>query len=197
MTLLATLFRTGIIILVLLIIGSVRILSVNFLKVNKKSGRARTYTRNIDNDEEEVDVRGDGKTDIRDLNYKRKDSIMTPTELLFYRNLTNVLGNKYLVFSKVNLWEIVQNVENKGWYYIAQKHIDFVLSSPFDGKTILAIELDDASHNTQRAKKSDEVKNIVLQKAGVPLLRIDVSAANDPRAIQVIVGNKLREVFRM
>tara|TARA_R110002051_G_scaffold325718_2_gene430451 strand:- start:2226 stop:2582 length:357 start_codon:yes stop_codon:yes gene_type:complete len=69
----------------------------------------------------------------------------------------------------------INTINNKEWYKyfnpIAAKHFDFVLCDVKTLEVIAAIELDDKSHNTKRAKLSDELKNKAASEANLQLLR--------------------------
>ena len=59
---------------------------------------------------------------------------------------------------------------------VSAKHIDFVLINPKTTEIILAIELDDSTHRTNRDRiERDKFVNKAFEVAGVPLLRIDTS----------------------
>jgi very-short-patch-repair endonuclease len=53
---------------------------------------------------------------------------------------------------------------------IACKHVDFVLCDK-ELNILLAIELDDSSHNRQDRKERDEIVNAAFRSAGLPLMR--------------------------
>ena len=126
---------------------------------------------------------------IKDNNFikygyiKRKNnSIMTPTELNFYRVLKDFsIENGYIVFSQVALNSIIDvnktgnkskdtSLNNK----IQNKIIDFVLCSSIDYTIKYCIELDDYTHNFNNRIKRDEFLNEVFLEVGIPLKHIKV-----------------------
>ena len=77
--------------------------------------------------------------------------------------------------SKVRLADIV-TCSDAAWRRgmgsaIAQKHLDFVLCDRHTTQFLLAIELDDRSHDRPDRRKRDEFVNRVLAQAGVALIR--------------------------
>ena len=129
---------------------------------------------------------------IGNYTYSRK-AVMTPTERDFFQKLYAAEKTYYWVFAKVSLHDVVKNNEYAGWSKIAQKHVDFVLCDPRDASVVLAIELDDWTHNKTNAQKRDAQKNDVLESAGVPLLHVKVG---DNDAAIIAVKNKLLEIAR-
>jgi very-short-patch-repair endonuclease len=57
---------------------------------------------------------------------------------------------------------------------ITQKHVDFLICRNDDWTPMLAIELDDDSHERQAVKKRDMFVNALFASTGIPLLRIHV-----------------------
>ena len=54
---------------------------------------------------------------------------------------------------------------------ISQKHVDFVICDE-DFQVYFALELDDSSHDTEKAKEKDLFKDRAFKAAGIPLKRI-------------------------
>lgn len=76
---------------------------------------------------------------------------------------------------KVRLADVVTCSES-GWRdglgaAIAQKHLDFVLCDPQTLRFVMAIELDDRSHERPERRRRDRFVDQVLAQAGVRLLR--------------------------
>ena len=74
---------------------------------------------------------------------------------------------------------------------IKSRHIDFLLCRMKDVQPLLAIELDDSSHESFKANASDVIKNEILKQAGMPLLRVRASATYDPAQLSKMIGEKL------
>lgn len=108
-----------------------------------------------------------------------KRSILTKTEQNFYTILVYEAQKRNLqVCPKVRLEDIIRvtDKQNETKYrgYIKSRHVDFVLLNPYS-ETIAAVELDDPSHNTQKAAKVDTFKNNLFKTVGIPLIRIYVT----------------------
>jgi hypothetical protein len=58
---------------------------------------------------------------------------------------------------------------------ISQKHADFLICRPDDWMPMLAIELDDASHERAAVKQRDMLMNAIFTQVSNPLVRIHVS----------------------
>ena len=110
--------------------------------------------------------------------FEAQKSIMTPSEKKFFNILRSFdFGEGYYLFSKVRLADIVmveKDCPKKGRFItkILSKHIDFLFCDSTTYSPLLAIELDDSSHNTKEAKKRDSDKNNILKAAGIPLIRV-------------------------
>lgn len=121
------------------------------------------------------------KQDLQKYHYliKKKDYVTTPREWKFFRRLQDYLKDKeVLIFNKIRVWDIieVESTKNKFRPYsitsrIDRSHIDFIVVNKKTLKIICAIELDDYTHNTEKAKEKDEVKNILFDFAKIPLFR--------------------------
>ena len=105
-----------------------------------------------------------------------KGYLLTKTERTFFIILVReALKRQLLVCPKVRLEDIIFVTEKKyrEQYrgYIKSRHVDFVLLDKACN-TVAAIELDDPSHNTEKAMKTDQFKNELFYKVGIPLIRI-------------------------
>ncbi|QDV90760.1 hypothetical protein RAS2_18430 [Phycisphaerae bacterium RAS2] len=74
---------------------------------------------------------------------------------------------------------------------ISQKHLDFVLCEPRTTRIILAVELDDRSHEAPHRQRRDRFLNESLQAAGIRLLRIKARARYSADIIRRLVFARL------
>ena len=128
--------------------------------------------------------------------YVTKNYIMTYTELLFFRKLKKVTDNlDLLVFPQVDLERIIQVSDNNlaDRNRIKSRSIDYTIVSSKDCKIICCIELDDKSHNTEKAKQIDEFKNELFKKVNIPLHRIKVNNYYDLEQIENLLKEKEKE----
>lgn len=124
--------------------------------------------------------------------YKKKN-LLTKTEYEFYRDLkVECYKRELLIFPKVRMEDYIDvtTTKEKQKYrgYIKSRHIDFILCD-FWLNVQAGIELDDYSHNTAKAKKTDELKNNVFQSIEVPLIRIKVSNAGYTEQINLALDS--------
>lgn len=115
----------------------------------------------------------------------KKRLLLTETEADFYAVLSPLVPAGFVLLPKVGLWAIVHNEQRAGWSKISQKQVDFVLFK--NGRLpepVLAIELDDNSHNRKSTKKRDTDKDSILQSAGIACFRVPVQKNYDVLFLQ-------------
>jgi len=111
--------------------------------------------------------------------YRRKPYLLSKAERSFYGVLTQAVGDKALIFSKVRVADVLapqKGLNRSNWQQafnkISAKHLDFLLCDPQDCAVKLAIELDDASHGSAKRQKRDAFLEQACKSPGLPLLRI-------------------------
>lgn len=109
--------------------------------------------------------------------YQKKSSFMTDAEKNFYAVLQLIVGNKYEIFAQVHLPTILEHkVRGQNWKgafgHINQKSVDFVLCLKETLEPILAIELNDKSHDKEDRMTRDGVVQTIFEKAGISLIFI-------------------------
>jgi len=130
-------------------------------------------------------------------NYKRKDFLVSRPEHEFFDILVEILGNKYHIFTQVHLPTILDHkIKGQTWKaafsHINGKSVDFVVCDKAYIKPLLAIELDDKSHDRlDRIERDSEVERM-LQEAGMPLLRFGNNGSFNKEEISRIVLEKLK-----
>ncbi len=113
--------------------------------------------------------------------FGRKASLLTRNEEKLYHSLLQALRSDYQVMAKVRLWDIlwlINEPPNRKEHLgrLSCRHVDFLLCEPGTLKPLLAIELDDRSHQSPYAQESDRYKNEVFAAARLPLLRLPHSS---------------------
>ena len=108
--------------------------------------------------------------------YTHKDSLMTNAENEFFNMLTEAVGTRYFVFPQVHLSAILDHkVNGQNWKAAFQsingKSVDYVISDKTSRKSLVAIEIDDYTHNDEDRRQRDIQVEQMLQEAQVPLLR--------------------------
>jgi len=113
------------------------------------------------------------------LPYK-KVSLFTNAEKNFLRVLDESVGDKYRVMGKPRIADVILPVRGlaynnwkRHFFQISNKHFDFIILSKDTFSPVLAIELNDKSHNKRKRKKRDALVERVCSSSGLPLLWIN------------------------
>lgn len=130
---------------------------------------------------------GASPSSAKPLPYKRKDWLFSKAERSFFGVLQQAVGNEHLIFAKTRIGDLLwlpKGVAGRmsHWNRIQSKHVDFVICSKDEVRPLVAIELDDSSHGTQKGQARDAFMEEAFKAAGLPLLRIPCKAgyvAND------------------
>jgi very-short-patch-repair endonuclease len=128
--------------------------------------------------------------------YNRKAFLISRPEHEFFNILVEILGDKYHIFTQVHLPTILEHkVVGQNWKgafsHINGKSVDFVICDKAYIKPLLAIELDDKSHERpDRIERDSEVEGM-LQEAGMPLLRFENHGNFDKESIKKEIDQKL------
>ena len=107
--------------------------------------------------------------------YERQP-ILTKREYACYLLLKKEADRHHcLICPKVGLKDLMRVYDKqhymKYFYKISQKHVDFVICDR-NLNVLFALELDDASHDTQEAKRRDKFKDKAFKAADLPLKRL-------------------------
>lgn len=120
------------------------------------------------------------------LPYTKKTSILTPAEQGFYSVLRDAAANMYHICPKVRMADIIgiENTRDNRKYYqyfnrIQAKHVDFLLCDPQTLEPVLAIELDDSSHEKHSRQLRDRLVNAIFRNAQIPLVHIKTAHSYD------------------
>ena len=133
--------------------------------------------------------------------YALRDAFLSPAEISFFHVLKGVLGPEHHLIAKVRLADLFfvwkQRTNQAAFNRIGMKHVDFVVCDAKTMQPLLAVELDDASHRTEKTKQRDAFVDKVFAAAKLPLMRVPaargyvtaelremVTAALDPDSIQ-------------
>jgi hypothetical protein len=119
--------------------------------------------------------------------YRALPSLVSENEMLFYTALRRAVGTRFTVALKVRLADVI-TCQREAWSMgygrlIAQKHIDFLVCDPESLRILLALEVDDRSHERPDRRHRDLFVDRALRAAGVPLVRVRAAASYDPRVI--------------
>lgn len=130
------------------------------------------------------------------LPYAVRERIVTKAELRFYRALQKAAAADFEIFAMVRIADVLtvpqQTSQRRKWMgKILAKHVDFVLCDPATLAPLLAIELDDSSHDRPDRKERDEFVDHAFESAGLPLLRIRNGSSYDAGALRQLIDERL------
>jgi hypothetical protein len=123
--------------------------------------------------------------------YASRQTLLSRGEAAFHGPLQEAVGGQYLVMCKVRVADVLTCTETD-WRLghggaISQKHLDFVLCEPSTTRIVLAIELDDRSHEAEHRQRRDRFLNEALRAGGIRLLRIKARAQYSAEIIKLLV----------
>ena len=134
------------------------------------------------------------------LPFKLRDDFLSPAEVSFYQVLRAAVGDRALVFTKVNLADLFfvatgDHRQNRALANrVDRKHVDFLVCDPKSVRPIVALELDDQSHKRADRKTRDDLMAGVFAAGGLPLLRVPVKTGYAPLEIQLLLNPFLKSV---
>jgi hypothetical protein len=128
--------------------------------------------------------------------YFKRPSLVTKSELRFYKSLHKAVLDDFEVFAMVRIADLIRvekgSKNGRKWLNkILSKHIDFVLCDPGSLEPVVCIELDDASHNRPDRIERDIFVNDAFDAADLPLLRIPVEPSYNAREVRQLIDDVL------
>jgi hypothetical protein len=130
--------------------------------------------------------------------YKARPYFFSNAEASFFHLLRQMAGENILVFPHVALRDLVAITGiDKADYYkyynqIDRKQIDFLLVDAKTLKPLFVIELDDSSHQRADRIERDQFVEKVLAVSKVPLVRVPVRQAYDPKELSAMFKKALQ-----
>lgn len=120
--------------------------------------------------------------------YFRKQFIMTKAENDFYQTLQQAIGSAYIIVPQAHLTLFLDHkVTGQNWKaarsVINRKSVDFLICNRSYYNPLVAIELDDASHNKGDRIQRDELVDAICRDANMPLVRFKWSYQYDSNSI--------------
>jgi len=119
--------------------------------------------------------------------YRLTQSLLTASERGFYVALLMAAGRRYLVFPKVRLADLCQDLDRwadtVAFNQVSSKHVDFVLCDAKTFRPVLAVELNDRSHVRADRRARDALVNGIFRTMGLGVYRHWVRRSYDPAAI--------------
>lgn len=129
-------------------------------------------------------------------NYALVNSILTPAEMAFFRELAAVTRSGYRIMVKVRVADIIQVKKGTGSYMahfgkIKSKHVDYLLCDLYTLKPLLAIELDDKSHQRSERISRDAFVNELFKSVSLPVMHYPVKKTYNQSEIHDCISNAL------
>jgi len=133
-----------------------------------------------------------GRTDLADLpRVQVNKRFVSYAEADFFRVLRNVVGDSGHILAQVSLGQMLwfpgnsqSNPGRQGWRNrVAAKTVDFVICDFSTLRPLVAIELDEPSHDAPERQSRDDQVEAVLRAAGLPLLRFRTARIYDTREL--------------
>lgn len=124
---------------------------------------------------EAVSDKGNPHTQKNDSPYRLRDYFLSTPEIALFRQLQQMIGDRYVICPKValtDIFTIIRPNENVHFYNkIFRKHVDFLLCDPQTLKPALAVEVvKSIAKNETRA--SDQFMEELFLQEGVPLVHV-------------------------
>jgi hypothetical protein len=131
--------------------------------------------------------------------YQRAAALFSAAERSFLGVLDQAASPEYRVFGKVRVADIAAlkpglgaSARQGALNRVASKHFDFVVCRANDLSVLCAVELNDKSHGSKRAKARDEFVEGVCRTIGLPLLQVPAqrsySVADIRTQLQATIG---------
>lgn len=114
--------------------------------------------------------------------YQKRGRVMNESEQALFINLQKILGDEYIVLSKVRIEDFVdvkrgEVSQSSHWGLrgrIKSRHVDFLVCDRATTKPLLAIELDGKSHNDLGRQVRDQFVNDLYKAINLPIEHIHV-----------------------
>lgn len=123
---------------------------------------------------------GDGSDAVL---YEKKSRLMNDSELAFFVNLKQALGDRYLIFCKVRIEDFVgvkKEVDSRKTYglrgRIKSRHVDFLVCDSETTAPLLAIEVNGKSHERADQAKRDEFVVKLYESVGLAFRSVAVGS---------------------
>ena len=123
---------------------------------------------------------------------------MTPPELACFRSLHQATRDTYWIFPQVHFSAFLENkIIGQSWRgsfsHINGKSVDFMLCTKDTLSPVLAIELDDMSHEREDRKRRDSEEERIFKMANLPLLRLKHSDLSDSTNLAHVITEALQQ----
>lgn len=135
------------------------------------------------------------------LPYQRTKALFSAAERSFLGALDRAVGPEYRIFGKVRVADIAavksglgQPARQAALNRIAWKHFDFIVCRAGDLSIVCAIELNDGTHSSKRARTRDQLLADVCRTIELPLLTIPAKASYSLQELQAAFESAIHPV---
>lgn len=101
--------------------------------------------------------------------YEVKQSLMSATEVEYYKILNALLGSNYLVYPQINLATVIDKKSPKGYRTELFRNADFGVFD-YNFRPLLLIEINDNSHFRRDRAERDERVQEICKNAKLPIV---------------------------
>jgi len=123
--------------------------------------------------------------------YQPARTLFSAAERSFLGALDQAVGAEHRVFGKVRVADVAtvkpglgNSARQGALNRIAAKHFDFVVCRASDLSVVCAVELNDKSHSSERAKSRDDFLLKVCQAINLPLLTVPAKQTYSPQDLR-------------
>lgn len=119
-------------------------------------------------------------TTVSKYEFSRKQFVMTRAENEFYQALQQALGTSYMIYPQAHLDMFLDHkIKGQSWAaalsVIQRKSVDFLICNRTYYNPLIAVELDDTSHNRPDRQARDAKIDAICKAADMPLVHIKQS----------------------
>jgi hypothetical protein len=128
--------------------------------------------------------------------YRKSRSVVTYREGVLFRALILAVAGRYQVLAKVRLADFIwlANEPAEAKFHRNQilcKHVDFLICDRVTLAPLLAVELDDSSHQQPDHQARDQFKDDLFQMVDLPLLRLPIQPGYRSAELRAIIDGKI------
>ncbi len=139
-------------------------------------------------------LKGRGKAPSKVCGYRRFDALLSPAELSFLQVLQLAVGDRYAVFAKVRVADVLKPDRRQekqelraSLDRISSKHFDFVLCEPASCAIHAVIELHDSSHEEDTRSERHAFLREACESAGLRLIEVEARSSYDVAKVRAMV----------
>ena len=125
--------------------------------------------------------------------YELKNSLVTNTEMRYLKCIKDILPEGYLIQPQVNLASFVTRTDGARFQNELYRNVDFVVTD-FSYKPLIAIEINDQSHQSPERRARDKKVADICEEAGIPLIKLWTSYGVNQEYIKKRIEDTLAEL---